>query len=148
MAKRPSFRIDTTHIITLWAQCLQDDMSWCDWIAKVVSRDDRISEDNPDAFHETDGHPTYIKDLAWAEREFPGKSKAHKSNQARLKFLSDRVSSKINNIRPKMKRSDGSVPNRPHGYSERWGVKKKGAAPLDWTALGNLFHADDFKADD
>ncbi|MHA2302804.1 MAG: hypothetical protein ACXACD_17805 [Candidatus Thorarchaeota archaeon] len=138
------FRIDTVRITTLWAEALQRDLEWNTWIAEVVAKDDVIIGANPDAFHPETGHPAFIKCLEWAGKEYPSKSEAYQMNQARLKFISDKVSSKINNISKKLARPDGSIPNKPSGYDVRFGVKKRGAAPLDWKQLGNLFHDDDY----
>jgi hypothetical protein len=141
------FRLDTVRITTLWAEALQNDVEWNDWIATIVAKDDVIIGSNPEAFDEESGHPAFLKCLKWASSEHHGQSKAYQSNQARLKFISDKVASKINNISKKLSRPDGSVPNRPAGYDVRYGVKKRGAAALDWKLLGNLFHADDFTPD-
>lgn len=146
MAK--TFRLDSTIIVTLWAEALQNDLSWNEFIADKVATHEALVEANEECFRFPDGHAAYTKAVGWAQSEYPNKGSDYQLNQARLKVWSDKTYQKINNIRTKFKKPDGSLPNRPKDADKRWGVGRKGKKALAWGDLATLFSEEDYSPDE
>ena len=153
MAKRLTFKLDTTALFKLWASVLQDDQSWNEFVVSI-SKDEKIRADNEEFYQsmlevdveDLDDFPrSFRKCVVWSSRTHKGKSYKHIFNQAWLCFVSNKALQKVNNLRsrPQFKK-DGKSIARPDGWTERFGVSRSsGRKAIDWGSLVALF--DDMK---
>lgn len=143
-SKRISFKIPTEFLIFKWSSALAENLSWNDFIADMLSEKEFMAS-NEEFFN---GDSEFAQNARnWAVSTYPDKSESYQMNQARMFIVSEKVLTKINNLRSRkdFKNAQGLAIDRPHGVSERIGLKRGGKAKrLDWNALLGQFSADDF----
>ena len=145
---RTSFKLPTVEVIKHWAQAIQSNTPWNDFVIGVM-KDEAFTAANEHYFNPPDGMSNplaYEKSLGWAKMEFPDKSEDHQTNQARCYLYSNKLLQKLNNLRSRDHfKKDGKALDRPDGLEDRWGVSKtRGRVAIDWDNLLTLFADKDF----